>query len=158
MRVPPSALRSPIALAILLVAGCAEPTAPIAPALRTLTGTYVLQSVDGAPVPVLQLTYTFTRQLLLADTLSADGQGHYAEVILTAIDSVGTAYRTIQRATRSGEYQIRNDTEVVFPYTCPPFASCVNPPDGWLLSDGELVVAPLYTTGYMFVRRYKHVE
>jgi hypothetical protein len=156
MRVASSGLRSLIAWVIVL-AGCAEPTEPTEPTLRSLAGTFVLQSVDGMPVPVLQLDYTNTRQYLLTDTLWADGRGHYTRATITAIDSVGRAYRAIQRTMGTGAYVIRGDT-VDFPFTCPPGAMCIAPPVGWRLADGALVIAQRRTTGFMFVSRFQRIE
>jgi hypothetical protein len=157
MRVASSGLRSLIAVVIVLAGGCAEPTDPTDPALRSLEGTFVLQSVDSKPVPVLQVEYTYTRQFLLADTLWADGRGHYTRATITAIDSVGRTYRSIQRRMATGAYGIRGDT-VDFPFKCPFGALCISPPVGWRLADGGLVLAQPHTTGFMFVSRFQRAE
>jgi hypothetical protein len=154
MRIASSKLQLFIACVFVLASGCAEPTDP---ALRSLAGTFVLQSVDSMPLPVLQLDYTTTRQSLVADTLWADGRGHYSRATITAVDSVGRPYREIHRITITGAYTIRGDT-VDFPFKCPPEAMCIEPPVGWRLADGDLVIAERRTTGFALVSRFHQVE
>jgi hypothetical protein len=154
MRIASSGLRTLIVWVGIAAIGCAEPTDPT---LRALEGTFVLQSVDGKPVPVLRLEYTYTREYLLTDTLWADGRGHYTRTTVTAIDSVARPYREIQARTRTGEYTIRGDT-VDFAFSCPPLASCILPPIGWRLTDSEWVIAERGDPGFFFVSRFRRVE
>jgi hypothetical protein len=137
-----------------LVLGCTSPTDA---ALGSLTGTYVLQSVDGAAVPVLQVGYTTFRQYLVTDTVVADGRGHYSRVRITEKVSTVGDYRDITRGAWTGTYTIRGDT-VDFPYTCPMGAMCLAAPVGWRTADGSLVIADRRTTGFMFVSRFLRVQ
>lgn len=68
--------------------------------------------------------------MLLADTLHADGRGHYTESSATEMDSIGSAFRQTADVSRSGEYEVRNDT-VRFVVRCPMGAFCLHP-KGWL--------------------------
>ena len=75
MRVPSRHLGTLLAATAFATSACTNSTAPTDPALRVFVGTFVLQSFDGAAVPVLRLDDGTTRQYLVADTVVADGQG-----------------------------------------------------------------------------------
>lgn len=141
-----------ILVTALAAAACSPSTAPD-PTLRAFVGVYALASVDGIQLPVLQLDYSTTRQYLVADTIAANGTGHYTRVTVTRSDSVGKTYSAFTRQSITGAYEVRGDT-VDFVMSCPPGALCVNPPIGWLSADGSFTLAYRLTTGFQFVSRY----
>lgn len=148
-------LRWLIVSSLLLASGCTAITDPL---LRDWAGTFVLQSVDGAPLPVLKLDYTTTRQYLLADTLWADGRGHYARASIFETDSVGRPYRAIQRTMQTGTYQVTRGDTVEFASTCPPYADCIAPPVGWRANDSEWIIAQRQAVGFAFVSIFRRID
>ena len=157
MRVPSRHLGTLLAAAAFATSACTSSTAPTDPALRAFVGTFVLQSFDGAPVPVLRLDYGTTRQYLVADTVVADGQGRYTRVAVTRIDSVGRPYSTTQRQAWAGAYAVRADT-LDFPFNCAPNALCLSPPVGWRKADGSLVIAYPSFQGFKQVSQFVRVR
>ena len=157
MNIPgPSLPPSLTLVTALCAAACSSSTAPD-PALRAFVGVYALASVDGTPLPVLQLDYSTTRQYLVGDTVTADGTGHYSRVTVTRTDSVGKSYTAFSRQSVTGAYDVRADS-VDLIVTCPPGALCVNPPIGWLSTDGSFTLAYRFTTGFKFVSHYYRVR
>ncbi|MDQ6738547.1 MAG: hypothetical protein M3Z30_12705 [Gemmatimonadota bacterium] len=156
MKIPgPSLPPSLTLVTALCAAACSSSTAPD-PALRAFVGVYALASVDGTPLPVLQLDYSTTRQYLVADTIRADGIGHFSRTTVTRTDSVGRPYSSFYRESSASAYNVRADT-IHFVYTCPPGAACVPPPIGWLSADGGFTLADDFATGYNFISRYYRV-
>ena len=124
----PRILLYAVVAAVVCVA-CESPVHPAAdPALQLFQGTYVLRSVGEQPVPVAQVVGNL-RIARLADTLYADGRGHYTESIATELDSIGSAYRLTTDTRQAGEYEVRNDT-VRFVVHCPMGYFCLYP-KGW---------------------------
>jgi hypothetical protein len=122
-------------VAPVLCVACESPTHP-APELRLFQGTYVLRSVNEQAVPVVENIIGQLRRTLLADTLRADGRGHYTESIATQMDSLGSAFRQTAAMSGSGEYEVRNDT-VRFVVRCPMGYYCLYPV-GWFEGDSFL--------------------
>ena len=127
--------------AALLVAGCNDATAVVRSPLR---GTYALRTVDGAPLPYLQLENSLIRQYVLADTLVFDGKQTVAHITALRIDSVAHPHSDFRRDAGAYTYRLRGDT-VEFVYSCPFGAYCLAPPVAWL--------KPGYRLGYAY-RRY----
>ena len=117
----------------------------IDPPLQLFQGTYVLRAVSEQPVPVAQVIGEM-RTTRLADTLYADGRGHYTESIVTEVDSLGGAYRLTTVTRPAGEYEVRNDT-VRFVVNCPIGYFCAYPKgwfeDGWFLTLPSPATAPV---------------
>ena len=153
MHTPSCHLIAVLAAVAIGSVACASSTAPTDPALRAFVGTFVLQTFNGAPVPVLQLDYGTTRQYLVTDTVVADGQGRYTRVSVTRSDSVGRAYSITQRHAWSGTYAVRADT-LDFLFNCPPNALCIRPPVGWRMANGSLVIAYTSTQGFQSVSQF----
>lgn len=151
----PALRRSGFLLIALCAVACSSATGPD-PSLRAFLGVYALASVDGSPVPVIQHDYSTTRQYLVADTIRADGIGHFSRTTVTRTDSVGRPYSSFYRESSASAYNVRADT-IHFVYTCPPGAACVPPPIGWLSADGGFTLADDFTTGYNFISRYYRV-
>lgn len=157
MRVFSRHLGTLLTAAALATSACTSSTAPADPALRVFVGTFVLQSFDGAAVPVLRQDDGTMRQYLVADTVVADGQGRYTRVAVTRSDSIGRPYSTTQRHAWAGAYAVRADT-LDFPVNCPPNALCVPPPVGWRKVDGSLVIAYPTFQGFQAVSQFVRVR
>jgi hypothetical protein len=144
-----------VSSALTLSAACeADPTDPI---FRRFSGTFVLQTVDGTPVPAVRAEDSRARQSLLADTLWSDGKGNYERATMYALDSIGRPYHLVSRSKSAGTYSIRGDT-VDFHFTCPANALCIQPPVGWRETDVDFVVANRGTNGFVYVLRFLKIQ
>src|SRR5438128_755800 len=99
----------------LMTTACSTPTDP---SLRAFQGVFVLQTVDGLPLPVVQNAFGQAQLRMRADTLGADGRGHYVEIMRQELDSLGNSYRAAQASRHTGHYTVRGDT-VDFEIDCP---------------------------------------
>jgi hypothetical protein len=105
----------------MLVAACMEPQAD---PLRAFEGTFVLQSINGQPLPMIEQSSSTIRVMLVADTIVSDGRGHYTRRDVGEIDSLAVSHQQTRSSVFSGQYAMRGDT-VEFPSSCPVDVPCV---------------------------------
>ncbi|HEV2149228.1 MAG TPA: hypothetical protein VGR37_17635 [Longimicrobiaceae bacterium] len=139
-------LRLAAALACGLVAACdGGPGAPVQP---PLTGTYVLQTVNGRALPHTLSSDATERYLLLAETIAFDASGSAArERTIREVRSDArrnTTYTTLIEA----EYRLAGTRiEVGWFRPCPPNANCIGNDVGQVGTHRLVLESNLYATG-----------
>jgi hypothetical protein len=147
-------LRGPLCLAgaVLTLAACTEPQSDPPGAFQ---GTYVLQSVDGKPIPILMPSTAPFSMTLVADTFVFDVSGHYTRRLVESIDDSLTGSHHVNSTLDSGVYVAKDDT-IEFPHPCIVNGVCVIQPFGVLEPSGDLLfvdsVNPFRDWLYRFVR------
>lgn len=119
-------LSVPLALALLLttLAGCGSPVAP-----EGAAGRFVLETVDGEPLPAVMVTHDHGATYILADTvwLATDGIGERHTTYRTTDYQASNVYRSENPFT-----YVRDGTGIRITFDCNDVtimaASCVAPP------------------------------
>jgi len=122
--------------------GSSEPSEP------PLLGTYVLESVDGAPLPWLSFDDPSLKEYFIADTLRITSRttidGVYVARRHAAGDTVGvirirrqsSTFRIVAPNTLVGDQAVPGDTVFVTAYglreRSPPFQTCKSDPCIWI--------------------------
>lgn len=135
MRRPRISLVLPSLLA-LLAAGC-DATNLLQP--EEVAGEYVLESLNGSPLPAVWFSSETATFHVLADTLrlGADRLGSHVRAART--DYPDARPDEVHTATGQLSYRIRS-RRIEFGYTCPPTALCTPPPHTLGRLDGSTLV------------------
>jgi hypothetical protein len=124
-------------IAMLLAASCTEP--PVAPP-HVFVGTFVLRSIDGQPIPILEVSAPAYHVTIVADTIVSDGRGRYTRRDVVEIDSLGASHSETRSTLDSGMYVARAGGDTIeFPYPCPTNAVCSPPPFAVLEPTGDML-------------------
>lgn len=129
-------LRALAALALLLFAACDSPLDP-----ERVAGTYLLQTVDGAPLPAVTVENPGARVDRLSDLLELreDGTGRQQVRHRVTLRAPGSE-TTEESATWEFHYVVRSG-RVEITYQCAPNALCAAGPHlSGGLRDGRLVL------------------
>jgi hypothetical protein len=111
-------------LAAVCLAGCR--TSDVDGPSHALHGTYVLQTVSGAPLPALANGAHMTDFIIVVDTLYIDGKGDGIEVMVASRPGVAG----VERQKVTFKLSIGAEDVVIVNYFCPDggLASCLAGP------------------------------
>ena|SRR5690349_4570786 len=106
-------------IAAIAVGGCRSSSEPVRLLLR---GTFVLRTVNGAPLPADVSSQTNYQVTLVADTLRFDGQG-LARMGRTEVVQHSTSAPIVEHSAANFAVRIVRET-IYLDFLCPPGADC----------------------------------
>ncbi len=116
--------------AALLIVACTSSAGPLKGEL------FVLQSVDGSPLPAPYAENRLIPFRVLADTIALLTSTSGERRVRVEIDNIGTT-----RFSREAFDYVRNGDRMEISFRCPPNADCIRPPHlaGTVTTDAYLV-------------------
>lgn len=146
----------PAIFALVLLGACSpDPTTPTEP----LSGVYLLQQANGAPLPFVLSSGTHERYELLAESLTFLAEGEVVRERTFRLTKLGTGRDTTYTHAIRQAYLLHGERLEIGSFRpCPPDANCVGNDVG-VASDQRIELqSALYSTGpelprFVYVRR-----